>query len=157
MYINHDDLVSLATGPSSQGDQLLKSMDREIVTYKRTVSLSKDLERIGRKTQNCPWNLWKVSKETTSIFQNCPMKVCKESSEHFICKTLWKYILIYIKIEDMTNFVMPSAWPSVLLKTVLILSSLNQGLLLLRNPCLNPWFFEKCSWMKIQKWLLSPQ
>lgn len=54
MYINHDDLVSLATGPSSQGEQLLKSMDREIVTYKRTVSLSKDLERIGRKTQNCP-------------------------------------------------------------------------------------------------------
>jgi hypothetical protein len=39
MYINHDDLVSLATGPTAQGDQLLKSMDREIVSYKRSVSL----------------------------------------------------------------------------------------------------------------------
>ena len=39
MYINHDDLVSLATGPSSQGEQLLKSMDREVVSYKRTVSI----------------------------------------------------------------------------------------------------------------------
>ena len=38
MYINHDDLVALATGPQGQGDQLLKSMDREIVSYKRTVS-----------------------------------------------------------------------------------------------------------------------
>ena len=42
MYINHDDLVSLATGPSSQGEQLLKSMDREVVSYKRTVSLFRD-------------------------------------------------------------------------------------------------------------------
>ena len=38
MYINHDDLVALATGPTSQGEQLLKTMDREIVSYKRTVS-----------------------------------------------------------------------------------------------------------------------
>jgi len=43
MYINHDDLVSLATGPSSQGEQLLKSMDREIVTYKRTVQNNKQI------------------------------------------------------------------------------------------------------------------
>ena len=38
MYINHDDLVALATGPSVQGEQILKSMDREIVSYKRVVS-----------------------------------------------------------------------------------------------------------------------
>ena len=157
MYINHDDLVSLATGPSSQGEQLLKSMDREIVTYKRTVSLSKDLERIGRKTQNCPWNYEKFPKKLLLSFKIALRKFAKKLQNILFVKTLWKYILIYIKIEDMTNFVMPSAWPSVLLKTVLIPRSLNHGLLLLRNPCLNPWFFEKCSWMKIQKWLLSPQ
>ena len=38
MYVNHDDLVSLATGPSTQGEQLLKGMDREIVSFKRIVS-----------------------------------------------------------------------------------------------------------------------
>ena len=40
MYINHDDLVTMATGPNTQGEHLLKSMDREIVSYKRVVSLS---------------------------------------------------------------------------------------------------------------------
>ncbi len=40
MYINHDDLVALATGPSVQGEQILKSMDREIVSYKRVVSFN---------------------------------------------------------------------------------------------------------------------
>lgn len=43
MYINHDDLVALATGPQAQGDQLLKAMDREIVSYKRTVQNNKQL------------------------------------------------------------------------------------------------------------------
>ena len=38
MYVNHDDLVALATGPPSQGEALLKSMEREIVSYKRVVS-----------------------------------------------------------------------------------------------------------------------
>ena len=40
MYINHDDLVTMATGPNTQGEHLLKSMDREIVSYKRVVSIS---------------------------------------------------------------------------------------------------------------------
>lgn len=44
MYINHDDLVAMAAGPpapapASQGDQMLKAMDREIVSLKRQVSL----------------------------------------------------------------------------------------------------------------------
>ena len=39
MYINHDDLVTMATGPNTQGEHLLKSMDREIVSYKRVVSI----------------------------------------------------------------------------------------------------------------------
>jgi len=43
MYVNHDDLVSLATGPSTQGEQLLKGMDREIVSFKRIVQNNKQL------------------------------------------------------------------------------------------------------------------
>jgi len=43
IYINHDDLVSLATGPNTQGEQILKSMDREIVSYKRVVQNNKQL------------------------------------------------------------------------------------------------------------------
>lgn len=48
MYINHDDLVAMAAGPpapapASQGDQMLKAMDREIVSLKRQVSLSLSL------------------------------------------------------------------------------------------------------------------
>ena len=30
MHVNHDDLVALATGPATQGEQLLKSMDRSV-------------------------------------------------------------------------------------------------------------------------------
>ncbi len=41
MYVNHDDLVGLATGPASQGEALLKSMDREIISYKRLVQNNK--------------------------------------------------------------------------------------------------------------------
>jgi len=43
MYINHDDLVTMATGPNTQGEHLLKSMDREIVSYKRVVQNNKQL------------------------------------------------------------------------------------------------------------------
>merc|ERR1712226_119087 len=43
MCVNHDDLVSLATGPSTQGEQLLKGMDREIVSFKRIVQNNKQL------------------------------------------------------------------------------------------------------------------
>uniref|UniRef100_A0A1B6DX09 REST corepressor n=1 Tax=Clastoptera arizonana TaxID=38151 RepID=A0A1B6DX09_9HEMI len=35
MYINHDDLVAMASGP---GEQMLKAMDREIVSLKRQVN-----------------------------------------------------------------------------------------------------------------------
>eukprot|EP00096_Caligus_rogercresseyi_P015369 TRINITY_DN7817_c0_g1_i1.p1 TRINITY_DN7817_c0_g1~~TRINITY_DN7817_c0_g1_i1.p1 ORF type:complete len:501 (-),score=173.94 TRINITY_DN7817_c0_g1_i1:271-1773(-) len=43
MYVNHDDLVALATGPNGQGDALLKTMDREIVSYKRVVQNNKQV------------------------------------------------------------------------------------------------------------------
>ncbi|KAJ9584322.1 hypothetical protein L9F63_021322, partial [Diploptera punctata] len=56
MYINHDDLVAMATGPpalapANQGDQMLKAMDREIVSLKRQVQNNKQsLSSFKRKT-----------------------------------------------------------------------------------------------------------
>jgi len=43
MHINHDDLVGLATGPSGQGEALLRSQDREIVSNKRLVQNNKQM------------------------------------------------------------------------------------------------------------------
>ena len=33
MYINHDDLVTLATGPSGQGEAILQGLDRYNITF----------------------------------------------------------------------------------------------------------------------------
>lgn len=53
MYINHDDLVTMATGPNTQGEHLLKSMDREIVSYKRVVQNNKQLlSALHRKSRD---------------------------------------------------------------------------------------------------------
>lgn len=61
MYINHDDLVALATGPSVQGEQILKSMDREIVSYKRVVQSNKQvlssLQRRNRDKNVDPYRI----------------------------------------------------------------------------------------------------
>jgi len=52
MHINHDDLVALATGPGGQGVSLLKALDREILTYKRTLQNNKQmLSGLRRKTR----------------------------------------------------------------------------------------------------------
>lgn len=40
MYINHDDLIAMASGPAGQGEQMLKAMDREIVSLKRQVAFA---------------------------------------------------------------------------------------------------------------------
>lgn len=37
MYINHDDLTAIASGTAAQTDNLLKSLDRELLTLKRIV------------------------------------------------------------------------------------------------------------------------
>nr|CAD7587906.1 unnamed protein product [Timema genevievae] len=56
MYINHDDLVAMASGPptpapATQGEQMLKAMDREIVSLKRQVQNNKQtLSSFKRKT-----------------------------------------------------------------------------------------------------------
>lgn len=38
MFINHDDLAAMASGPAGQGEQMLRTMDREIVSLKRQVN-----------------------------------------------------------------------------------------------------------------------
>ncbi|XP_054261662.1 REST corepressor 3 isoform X3 [Macrosteles quadrilineatus] len=46
MYVNHDDLVAMASGPAGQGEQMLRATDREIVALKRQeiISLVSDSE-----------------------------------------------------------------------------------------------------------------
>lgn len=39
MYINHDDIVTLAANPNTEGDQLLSSMDREVVALMSQVRM----------------------------------------------------------------------------------------------------------------------
>lgn len=54
MHINHDDLVSLATGPHGQGEVLLKSLDTEILDSKRSVQNNKQLlATLRRRTRGC--------------------------------------------------------------------------------------------------------
>lgn len=51
MYINHDDLIAMASGPAGQGEQMLKAMDREIVSLKRQVQNNKQsLSALKKKT-----------------------------------------------------------------------------------------------------------
>lgn len=39
MYLQHDDLLSIATGPPGQGEAILKQLDVEIVALKRQVPI----------------------------------------------------------------------------------------------------------------------
>ena len=61
MHINHDDLVGLATGPPGQGEAVLKSHDREIVSFKRNVQNNKQmlssLRRRARDRQVEPYRV----------------------------------------------------------------------------------------------------
>lgn len=41
MHLNYDDLVAIVTGPSGEGDTILRSMDSEIVSFKRQVIIFK--------------------------------------------------------------------------------------------------------------------
>lgn len=53
MYINHDDIVTLASNPTAESDQLLSSMDREVVALMSQVRTAqrvrqKERERAGK-------------------------------------------------------------------------------------------------------------
>ena len=37
MYLSRDDLITIATGPTGQGDALIKMVESELVSYKRQV------------------------------------------------------------------------------------------------------------------------
>ncbi|XP_054261661.1 REST corepressor 1 isoform X2 [Macrosteles quadrilineatus] len=51
MYVNHDDLVAMASGPAGQGEQMLRATDREIVALKRQVQNNKQsLSALKRAT-----------------------------------------------------------------------------------------------------------
>ena len=68
MYVNHDDLVALATGPHNQGDALLKSMDREIVSYKRVVQNNKQLlSSLHRRTRDKDIEPYRVPDPATRL------------------------------------------------------------------------------------------
>merc|ERR1711902_52077 len=67
-YVNHDDLVALATGPTTQGEQLLKAMDREIVSYKRTVQNNKQiLSSYAKKTNHRDIAPYRIPDESSKI------------------------------------------------------------------------------------------
>lgn len=39
MHINHDDLLLIATGSSSRSEQIMKTLEREIISLKRAVNV----------------------------------------------------------------------------------------------------------------------
>lgn len=43
MYLNNEDLMAIANGPSGQGDAILKSLDSEVITLKRNVQNNKQM------------------------------------------------------------------------------------------------------------------
>jgi len=43
MYINHDDLMLIATGSSSRSEQIMKTLEREIISLKRAVQSNKQM------------------------------------------------------------------------------------------------------------------
>jgi len=53
MYINRDDLVTLANCPNKQDEHLLKSINKEVVSYKRVVQNNKQLlSSLHQKSRN---------------------------------------------------------------------------------------------------------
>ena len=75
MHINHDDLVGLATGPPGQGEAVLKSHDREIVSYKRHVQNNKQmlssLRRRARTAEVEPYRYVEILTNLVSMTLFC--------------------------------------------------------------------------------------
>jgi len=68
MHINHDDLVGLATGPPGQGEAVLKSHDREIVSYKRHVQNNKQmLSSLRRRARTAEVEPYRVPESANRI------------------------------------------------------------------------------------------
>jgi len=71
MHINHDDLVSLATGPNGQGESLLKSLDREILDSKRSVQNNKQLlATLRRKTRGADVEPYRIPEPSATRINN---------------------------------------------------------------------------------------
>ena len=84
MHINHDDLVGLATGPPGQGEAVLKSHDREIVSFKRNVQNNKQmlssLRRRARDRQVEPYRFVFITSSSlyillTSEYPSLPIEL----------------------------------------------------------------------------------
>ncbi|CAH0393659.1 unnamed protein product [Bemisia tabaci] len=51
MYVNYDDLVAMAAGPQGQGEQMLRALEREVISLKRQVQNNKQIiSSLKRKT-----------------------------------------------------------------------------------------------------------
>lgn len=50
MYINHDDIVTLASNPTAESDQLLSSMDREVVALMSQVRTAQRVRQKERES-----------------------------------------------------------------------------------------------------------
>jgi len=68
MHINHDDLIGLATGPAGQGEAILRSLDREIVSFKRTVQNNKQsLSSLRRTAKGLDFEPYRVPEPSNRI------------------------------------------------------------------------------------------
>lgn len=68
MHINHDDLLGLATGPTGQGEALLRSQDREIVSFKRMVQNNKQsLSALRQKAKGLDFEPYRVPESSNRI------------------------------------------------------------------------------------------
>lgn len=50
MYINHDDIVTLASNPTAESDQLLSSIDREVVALMSQVRTAQRVRQKERES-----------------------------------------------------------------------------------------------------------
>lgn len=67
MFINHDDLVAMASGPAGQGEQMLRTMDREIVSLKRQVQNNKQAISAMRARTSFGIDVFRPSDSTNRI------------------------------------------------------------------------------------------
>lgn len=67
MFVNHDDLTRMASGPAGQGEQMLRSMDREIVSLKRQVQSNKQAISAMRTRTSCGIDDYRPSDSSNRI------------------------------------------------------------------------------------------
>ncbi|XP_065203190.1 REST corepressor 1 isoform X2 [Planococcus citri] len=89
MYINHDDLIAIASGSETQPDYILKSMDRELLTLKRIVQNNK--QSIS------------LAKNRTSKGVETYKRIINAHSNHRVCPT-WSNEEVLLAVQAIRNF-----------------------------------------------------